>query len=77
MAVGGTASRDLMGMNAAADGEDGERATPGEEGEDDEGLGGDDAGEEGDGGAQRDERVPKQLFEYQTVSNLNNNFEKS
>jgi len=30
---------------------------PGEEGEDEEGLPGDDASEEGEGGAQRDERV--------------------
>ena len=32
---------------------------PGEEGEDEEGLPGDDASEEGEGGAQRDERVPQ------------------
>lgn len=31
---------------------------PGQEGEDEEGLPGDDAGEEGQSGTQRDERVP-------------------
>jgi hypothetical protein len=31
---------------------------PGEEGEDEEGLPGDDAGEEGEGWAQRDQRIP-------------------
>lgn len=32
---------------------------PGEEGEDEKGLPGDDAGEEGEGGAQRDQGVPQ------------------